>query len=120
MHSTNCADVIRESFTRLLSYAKSPSAPINNLTAWFNLCKPLKSYKDIPLLSQYLNDGYSYMAMLNYPYPTSFLKNLTSWPANSSCLPLDNITPRSSDKDLFSAVRESVEYYYSFGKKQCN
>lgn len=35
--------------------------------------------------------------MLNYPYPTSFLKNLTSWPANSSCLPLDSITPQDPD-----------------------
>lgn len=75
---------------------------------YFNLCKPLKSYNDIPLLMQYLNDGYSYMAMLNYPYPTSFLKNLTSWPANSSCIPLDAVNSKSSDKDLFSAVRKSV------------
>ena len=58
--------------------------------------------------------------MLNYPYPTSFLKNLTSWPANSSCLPLDSVSAKSSDKELFAAVRESVEYYYSFGKTQCN
>ncbi len=53
----------------------------------------------------YINSGYSYMAMLNYPYPTSFLKNLTSWPANSSCIPLDNVTNKSSDKELFSAIR---------------
>ena len=69
---------------------------------------------------QYLNDGFSYMAMLNYPYPTAFLKNLTAWPANSSCIPIDPVTPKASDKDLFSAVRKAVEYYYSYGKTQCN
>ena len=65
---------------------------------------------------QYMNDAYSYMAMLNYPYPTSFLKNLTAWPANSSCTPLEDISTTSSDKDLFMAVRKSIEYYYSFGE----
>jgi pimeloyl-ACP methyl ester carboxylesterase len=120
MHSVNCADVIREAFGRLDKYADMSGAPINELTGYFNLCKPLKSYKDIPLLMQYINDGFSYMAMLNYPYPTAFLKNLTAWPANSSCLPIDSVTPRSNDKDLFTAVRKAVEYYYSFGKSQCN
>ena len=120
MHSVNCADVIRESFGRLSKYATMSTAPINELTGYFNLCKPLKSYKDIPLLMQYINDGFSYMAMLNYPYPTAFLKNLTAWPANSSCLPIDSVTPKSNDRDLFTAVRKAVEYYYSFGKSQCN
>lgn len=69
---------------------------------------------------QYVNDAYSYMAMLNYPYPTSFLKNLTAWPANSSCIPLDTVTPSSSDKQLFTAIRKSVEYYYSFEEHKCN
>lgn len=85
MHSMNCASVIREGFKRLLDYSKNPAAPTAMISGYFNLCKPLKSYKDIPLLMDYLNDGFSYMAMLNYPYPTSFLKNLTAWPANSSC-----------------------------------
>ena len=85
MHSMNCASVIREGFKRLLDYSKNPGAPTAMISGYFNLCKPLKSYKDIPLLMDYLNDGFSYMAMLNYPYPTSFLKNLTAWPANSSC-----------------------------------
>lgn len=68
------------------------------LSVYFNLCKPLKSYKDIPLIMDYIDAAYSYLAMLNYPYPTSFLKNLTSWPANSSCQPYANITPKSADK----------------------
>jgi len=120
MHSKNCANVIREAFFRLSKYYGSTSAPLNDLSSYFNLCKPLKSNKDISLLMNYINDGFSYMAMLNYPYPTAFLKNLTAWPANSSCIPTDSVNTRSSDQDLFSAVRKAVEYYYSFGKSQCN
>ena len=108
MHSGNCASVIREGFRRLVNYSKDPSTPTPILSEYFHLCKPLKSYKDIPLLMDYINSAYSYMAMLNYPYPTSFLKNLTSWPANSSCIPLDSVTNKSSDKDLFNALRQSI------------
>jgi len=46
----------------------------------------------------YINVAYSYMAMINYPYPTAFLKNVTAWPANSSCIPIDSVTNKSSDK----------------------
>ena len=60
------------------------------------------------------------MAMINYPYPTSFLKNVTAWPANSSCIPLDKVNAFSDDSELFPALRESIEYYYSFNKTQCN
>lgn len=98
MHSANCPNVIREGLKRLLNYSQSASAPTPLISEYFNLCKPLKSYKDIQLLIDYAIDAYSYLAMLNYPYPTSFLKNLTSWPANSSCIPFANVTPSSSDK----------------------
>ena len=98
MHSQNCEDTIREAFRRLSIWAQTPSAPINQISQYFNLCKPLKSYRDIELVMQYINDAYAYMAMLNYPYPTSFLKNLTAWPANSSCLPLDKVSPSTPDR----------------------
>ena len=54
-------------------------------------------YKDINLLIDYIDTAYSYLAMINYPYPTAFLKNVTAWPANSSCIPLDKVSPSSSD-----------------------
>lgn len=119
-HNVNCPNAIRESFKRLVSYYSSPKAPIADISKWFNLCTPLKVYSDIAYLIDYMEVAYSYMAMINYPYPTSFLKNVTAWPANSSCIPLDIVSPQSTDADLFTAVRKSIEYYYSFGKTQCN
>jgi lysosomal Pro-X carboxypeptidase len=98
IHNKNCPNVIRESFKRLIAYFQSSKAPIADLSKWFNLCTPIKKYTDISLLMDYINTGYSYMAMINYPYPTSFLKNVTAWPANSSCIPLDSVTTSSSDE----------------------
>lgn len=107
-HNPNCPNAIRESFKRLVSYYSSPKAPIADISKWFNLCTPLKVYSDIAYLIDYMEVAYSYMAMINYPYPTSFLKNVTAWPANSSCFPLDVVNPQSNDADLFTAVRKSI------------
>jgi hypothetical protein len=30
-------------------------------------------------------NGFSYMAMTNYPYATSFLNPMPAWPVNVSC-----------------------------------
>jgi hypothetical protein len=120
MHSQNCPDVIRESFRRLLGYYSNITAPIAFISTYFNLCKPLKTYKDIPLLMNYINDAYAYMAMLNYPYPTNFLKKLPGWPANSSCTPLSSVNKSSTDKEMFTAVRLSIEYYYNYQGSKCN
>ena len=97
MHNSNCPSVIKEAFRRLLAYSQSPVAPIPDISRWFNTCTPLKTYRDISLVVDYMDVAYSYLAMINYPYPTAFLKNVTAWPANSSCIPLDSVTERSSD-----------------------
>lgn len=70
LYTSACPNLIHESYTRLLSYRSSPSPPLPLLSTYFNLCKPLRSVKDIDLLINYIDDAYSYMAMLNYPYPT--------------------------------------------------
>jgi len=61
------------------------------------------------------------MAMTNYPYETHFLKHLPGWPANTSCLQMDNVTEKSADHDLFYAVREAAEVFFNFDKtEKCN
>jgi len=43
-------------------------------------------------LRTWLDDGYTYMAMLNYPEETKFLKHLPAWPANTSASHFSNLT----------------------------
>lgn len=121
MYSQNCPDVIREGFRRLINYYNDQAAPLASLSLYFNLCETLKIKEHIAYLINYINDAYSYMAMLNYPYPTNFLKKLPAWPANSSCQPISLVNKMSSDKDLFTAIRKSIEYYYNYdGTAKCN
>jgi len=37
------------------------------------------------------------MAMTNYPYETSFLKTIPAWPANTSCIALEDVNIESPD-----------------------
>lgn len=48
-------------------------------------------------LIYWLEAGYSFMAMTNYPYPTSFMKEVPAWPANTSCIAMEDATVASTD-----------------------
>ena len=46
----------------------------------FKLCQPVNSTKDIIKLKEYLTDLWTNVAMMDYPYPTSFLMPLPGHP----------------------------------------
>jgi len=68
-------------------------------------------------------NGYSYMAMTNYPYSSSFLSPMPAWPVNVSCGYFENFTsavPESSlgglsprEKLVFAAMLKSVNVYFN-------
>ena len=66
----------------------------------FNLCSDqlITNSTGVQALEQWMDTAYTYMAMLNYPYPTNFLENLPAWPANTSCIPLGNVSTSSTDE----------------------
>jgi lysosomal Pro-X carboxypeptidase len=54
------------------------------LTERFRLCKPLQQ-SDVAAFVEWLSNAYIYLAMVDYPYPTSFLQPLPGWPLNVGC-----------------------------------
>ena len=51
----------------------------------FKTCRTVSTYQDIDNLYLHLMNGFSYMAMTNYPYSSSFLNPMPAWPVNVSC-----------------------------------
>lgn len=51
----------------------------------------VKEENDIQYLYLHLMNGYSYMAMTDYPYPASFLEPMPAWPVAVSTEPFVNI-----------------------------
>jgi hypothetical protein len=50
----------------------------------FKTCRTVSTYQDIDNLYLHLMNGFSYMAMTNYPYSSSFLNPMPAWPVNVS------------------------------------
>lgn len=117
-----CADVIKESFRRMAELEKSSSdVDLKMLSKTFNLCDPITKKSQISDLINWVDEGYSYMAMTNYPYPTEFLKSMPAWPANYSCNALENVSISSPNEFLFASIKNSVETFYNYkGTEKCN
>jgi len=69
----------------------------------------ITSANDVQNLIEYLADAFGTMAMVNYPYNTSFIRPLPGWPVNASCELgshfLENNDPPSpgGDDELFKS-----------------
>ena len=50
----------------------------------FKLCTPLTKKEEVKALKDYLNDVWGNLAMMDYPYETSFLKPLPGKPVTVS------------------------------------
>lgn len=61
----------------------------------FKFCKPLTK-NDVPALKSYLNDLWTNVAMMDYPYSTSFLMPLPGNPVKVVELPMKNAKRRET------------------------
>lgn len=57
-------------------------ADINKLNKIFKINETslLSSQDDVSYITAYILEAYFYLAMTDYPYPTTFLKPLPAWP----------------------------------------
>lgn len=53
---------------------------LKELSTTFALCKPLSSMNDYHHLLGWIRNAFTYLAMMDYPYPTSFMGNLPGYP----------------------------------------
>ena len=86
----------------------------------FKLCSNSKlSHPDnVTMIKAYLTDLWTNLAMMDYPYPTSFLAPLPANPVIEACKPLS--TPFDDDQDLLIHIFEAASVYFNFtGKAEC-
>jgi lysosomal Pro-X carboxypeptidase len=107
----DCSSSIRSSWSVLSNVAGlSDLTNVTNGTGleWindnFNLCDPFTSPDNITVLKEYLTDLWIDLAMMNYPYPTTFLKPLPANPVAEACKSLSPPTA-PFDKNLTEQLR---------------
>ncbi|KAG8307505.1 hypothetical protein J6590_020635 [Homalodisca vitripennis] len=115
--SRRCSDNIRKSWKAIDNITKTDDGK-----SWLNntwrLCKPIKTSQNVSTLKDYLNDMYSNLAMVNYPYPATFLADLPPYPVRAFC---ENL--RYEDLEgtkLLTALFAGVSVYFNYtGKAKC-
>ncbi|KVH92408.1 hypothetical protein Ccrd_005543 [Cynara cardunculus var. scolymus] len=79
-----------------------------------NFCGKLKSSED---LSDWLDSAYSYLAMVDYPYPSEFLMPLPAYPIKEVCKEIDNLPDGTS---VLDRIFKGISVYYNYtGEADC-
>ncbi len=116
--SSQCVDIVRSSWDAINRIGSTPSG-LESLTTLFKLCRPLKSVDE---LKNWLIDMYGNMAMVDYPYPTSFLADLPAFPARVFCT---NVTSASfktinDDVDIVRRIVKGTNVFFNYtGHTEC-
>ncbi|KAF1760852.1 hypothetical protein GCK72_009103 [Caenorhabditis remanei] len=72
----------------------------------------LENKDDVAFLKQYIRESMEAMAMVNYPYPTSFLSSLPSWPVKEACKFASQ--PGKSQEESAEQLYNIVNLYYNY------
>jgi len=107
-----CDSRIRSSWTALDNVAKKPKG-LDTLSTKFNMCdgKKLENVED---LKGYLNNMYFNLAMMDYPYPTSFMTPLPGNPINETCKNITSST-KTGDEDIVDSIASATTNIYLNG-----
>jgi len=110
-----CADNIRTSFQMMLQMGNTPQGR-QALSEAFSLCAPLESMDDVNDLIGFANTAYVYAAMVDYPYPNSFLQPVPAWPVNVMCAQIES----PSNPNFLSSIANALGVYYNYtGNQPC-
>ncbi|EDQ86644.1 uncharacterized protein MONBRDRAFT_10725 [Monosiga brevicollis MX1] len=103
---------------KLIIDTASSAAGLANLTSIFRLCNPLQSLNDAYSLLYWVQEPWSYMAMGNFPYPSSYLLHglgmLPAWPVRVACESLADSSLPDQPPDLLDAMRAALDIYYNY------
>lgn len=102
-----CADNIRDSWA-VINQIGSHMVGKKLLSDTFKTCKVIT---DTSQLTDFLQDVWGSLAMMDYPYPTNFMGDVPGWPVNKACEHLDK---KYSQMDLLDAIHQAAQVYYNY------
>ncbi|KAH7725806.1 PCP-1.1 protein [Aphelenchoides avenae] len=81
---------------------------------------PITSAEDAGYVEGWVREAFEYMAMTDYPYPSSFLEPMPGWPVKEACKFLS--TPPLNKKDyvgMATRMANAAFVYYGKNKTHC-
>jgi len=120
----DCVEIIRRSWVAVDNVTASANG-LKWLQDEFELCDTLKK-EDVPAFKAYLNNLWTNVAMMDYPYPTTFLMPLPGNPVRAVCKKIQLAAEANMDdvfasnKSLLSAAFAGVQVYFNYtGSAKC-
>jgi len=112
-----CPNMIRKTWNTILDIGNTEVGRIQ-LGKMFKLCKPLVGFNDVYMLNNYLSEVWVNLAMVDYPYPASFLENLPAHPIKEVCKHLTN--EAATGVTLIASLVDAVNVYFNYtGESKC-
>jgi len=119
--NSSCSAAVRASWAALDRLALLPnSTGLSWLNTNFQLCPSshLATAANISTIKSYLTDLWTNLAMMDYPYATSFLAPLPANPVAAVCEHLSK--PYNNDTELLLSVFKAVSVYFNYtGDAEC-
>ena len=111
-YDASCPDIIRKGFQVLDSY-KLNKDKYSFIQETFNLCDAVTGPFEVEGIINAVSGALGTMAMVNYPYATSFIFPMPGNPVQHSCEQATNINP-VNDEDYVVALNAAVQVYYNY------
>ncbi|XP_068653886.1 uncharacterized protein [Aristolochia californica] len=105
--SLSCFETIKESWHALEVEGQRENG-LKYLSSKFHLCRNLNNTEE---LSDWLSSAYSYLAMVDYPYPSAFLMPLPANPIKEVCQKIDSLP---SGANILDRIFAGASIYYNY------
>ncbi|RNA18807.1 dipeptidyl peptidase 2-like [Brachionus plicatilis] len=104
-----CVPLVRQAFDAMENAAKQGDYKL--LSEKFKLCEPISDAAGYKHLLLWMRNAFTIMAMVDYPYPASFLGDLPAWPVRFACQQLVNDTAKGVD--ILSSFKNLASILYN-------
>jgi lysosomal Pro-X carboxypeptidase len=106
-----CVEGIKEGLLLLNTSSSDAYDTINKI---FMPCQPITSPEQVYQLTSYLSNAFLYMAMTDYPYPSSFLEPMPAFPVNVSCQAFASYDSESTkEAETWSMLKAASDVYFN-------
>ncbi|SPP82232.1 lysosomal Pro-X carboxypeptidase [Drosophila guanche] len=110
-YNSNCTTNIGRSW-KTFETLGGTEAGKKQISDAFHLCNPIKNDADLKKFLDYIEEVYGNLAMVNYPYNSSFLAPLPAYPVRQVCFYLKDL--HQNDADLLHAMASALAVYTNY------
>lgn len=104
-----CVPLVKQAFSKMEELHQKKD--YETLSNKFALCKPINDDAGYNHLLLWMRNAFTIMAMVDYPYPASFLGTLPAWPVTTACKQLVNET--SNGVEILTAFKNLAGILYN-------